>query len=277
MTELKRCTLCSGTSDPAGWNGKVALARCRDCGFVYAAASDGEIDAANRCGQETIDRYRRIQSAFDLAWFDWLVRRFPGKTVLDIGCGNGLLLRRYRAAGWSVAGVDPAPWAQTQDYQVLTDMARAPRDFYDVVMCTSVLEHIPDPVAMLKAALAVARPGGVVYMSVPNYGSWAARCRPERMREQEVPHHCNFFTARDLRHLCALAGVRSYRVRSYGMPMAWDFWRNHRMKATAAPAAPRTGRNSPTPGWKHRLAVKAYYHAGCWRGDKLELCVTKTA
>ena len=275
MSELKRCTLCGGEAEPAGLNGKVALARCRECGFVYAAASDSEIAAANQCGEESKDRYRRMQSAFDLAWFDGLVGRFPGTNVLDIGCGNGLLLRRYQAAGWNVAGVDPAPWAQTEDYRVFADMTSAPDDFYDVVMCTSVLEHVADPVGMLKRALAATRPGGVVYMSVPNFGSWAARCHPERMRSQQFPHHCNFFTARDLRHVCTLAGARSHRVRSYGMPRAWDFWRKHRLKASAPSVQPR--QTSPSPTWKHRLVAKAYYWAGLWCGDKLELCVTKVA
>ncbi|MBN1359687.1 MAG: class I SAM-dependent methyltransferase [Sedimentisphaerales bacterium] len=275
MSDLKRCTLCGGEADAAGMNGKVPMAKCRECGFVYAAMSDEEIAAANRCGEETKERYTRMQSAFDLAWFDALVRRFPGTNVLDVGCGNGLLLRRYLAAGWNVAGVDPAPWARTDAYRVFADMAQVPRDFYDVVMCTSVLEHIPDPAGMLKLALEVAKPGGIVYMSVPNFGSWAAKCRPERMRAQEVPHHCSFFTARDLRRLCARAGARSYRVRSYGLPLAWDFWRGHRLKVTApstpAPSAPAS------PTWKHRLVAKAYYWAGLWRGDKLELCVTKVA
>ena len=193
---LKRCPLCSGPPAPEGLNGRVPLVKCRSCGFVYAGSSDGDIAAANRCGEETKDLYRRMQSVFDVAWFDWLVGRFPGRAVLDIGCGNGLLLRRYQAAGWSVAGVDPAPWAQTADYPLFADVAQAPRESYDVVMCTSVLEHIPDPAGMVTAALAVARPGGVLYMSVPNYASWAARCRPERMREQGSALSLQFLHAR---------------------------------------------------------------------------------
>jgi len=82
--DLKRCPLCSGNSDYEGLNGKVSLVKCCACGFVYAGASDDEIAAANRCGEETKDVYRWLQSAFDMAWFDWLVRRFPGKMVLDI-------------------------------------------------------------------------------------------------------------------------------------------------------------------------------------------------
>ncbi len=275
----KRCPLCSGPSAPEGINGRVPLVKCHSCGFVYAGLPDSEIAAANQCGEETKDLYRRMQSAFDVAWFDWLVGRFPGKAVLDIGCGNGLLLRRYQAAGWNVAGVDPAPWAQTSDYPLFADIAQVPQDSYDVVMCTSVLEHIPDPVGMIDAALAVTRPGGVVYLSVPNYASWAARRRPERMREQELPYHCNFFTARDLRHVCACVGVRSFRVRSYGLPLAWDFWRKHRLRVKAPQKADtssaRTDHAASIPRWKHRLTVKAYYWAGWWRGDKLELRITK--
>jgi SAM-dependent methyltransferase len=279
--DLKRCPLCSGGSDPAGINGKVRLVKCRNCGFVYAGASDAEIAAANRCGEEEKDIYRRIQSAFDRAWFDWLVSRFPGKTVLDIGCGNGLLLSRYQAAGWSVAGVDPAPWARTSDYPLFDDVAKAQQNFYDVVMCTSVLEHIPNPAEMVLAALAAARPGGVVYLSVPNFDSWAARRRPERMRAQDLPYHCNFFTPKDLRHICSLVGVRSFRVRSYGLPLAWDLWRKHRLKIKPTPKANAVPvpveRKEPVPTWKHRLVVKAYYWAGLWRGDKLELCIRKPA
>jgi SAM-dependent methyltransferase len=276
---LKRCPLCSGGSDDAGVNGKVRLVRCQGCGFVYAGASDGEIAAANRCGEETAALYHRIQSAVDKVWFDWLVRRFPGKTVLDIGCGNGLLLRRYLAAGWDVAGVDPAPWARTSDYPLFEEVVQARQDFYDVVMCTSVLEHIPNPVDMVRVALAAARPGGTVYLSVPNYDSWAARRRPERMREQDLPYHCNFFTKKDLRRICSSVGVRSFRIRSYGLPLAWDFWRKHRLKAepgTRTDVSPvQAQRREPVPNWKHRLVVKAYYRAGLWRGDKLELCITK--
>jgi len=274
MNEVKRCTLCGGVGDSAGMNGDVPLAKCRECGFAYAAVPDSEIAATNQCGEETKDRSRRLQSGFDLAWFDWLVGRFPGTNVLDIGCGNGLLLRRYQQAGWKVAGVDPAPWAQTDDYPVFAEMAQAPRGFYDVVMCTSVLEHVPHPVEMLKQAVAATRPGGVVYMSVPSFDSWAARRQAERMRPQTAPFHCNFFTVGDLRHLCEWAGAHLYRVRSYGMPLAWDFWRQHRMKVTASTApVPTVQQNASSPTWKHRLVVKAYYWAGLWRGDKLELCV----
>lgn len=273
MQNVKRCTLCGGEGDAAGWSGEVPLAKCRECGFAYADVPDSEIAAANQHGEEAQDRYRRLQSAFDVAWFDWLVRRFPGTSVLDIGCGNGLLLRRYQQVGWDVAGVDPAPWAQTDDYRVFADMNQPPRDFYDVVMCTSVLEHIPDPTVMLEQALGAARSGGVVYVSVPNCGSWATRGKAERMRPQTAPCHCNFFTPRDLRHLCKRAGARVYRVRSYGMPLAWDFWRGHRLKATAPSAPAKSASSSPT--WKHRFVVQAYYWSGLWRGDKLELCVTK--
>ncbi len=278
--ELKRCPLCGGASRHEGWNGKVPLVKCQDCGFVFAGLADSAIAQANQYGAETTDLYRRMQSAFDAAWFDRLVSRFPGKTVLDIGCGNGLLLRRYQAAGWTVAGVDPAPWAQTKDYPVFAEVTQAPPNFYDVVTCTAMLEHFPDPVAMAKLALGAARPGGTVYMNVPNYDSWAARRRPERMLSQEIPHHCNFFTPRDLRRISTLAGAAACHVRSYGLPKAWDFWREHRLRTVAPRTAPtppsgETPTCSCAPGWKHRFISKAYYWAGWWRGDKLEVWMTK--
>lgn len=63
------------------------------------------------------------------------------------------------------------------------------------------------------------------------------------------------------------------------MPLAWDLWRKHRLRAKPTQkldtSPVRTEQVLSSPRWKHRWVVKAYYWAGLWRGDKLELCIRK--
>jgi 2-polyprenyl-6-hydroxyphenyl methylase / 3-demethylubiquinone-9 3-methyltransferase len=105
-----------------------------------------------------------------------------GKRVLDVGCGGGLLAEALTDAGATVVGVDLAPGmievarlhaaqsALTIDYRVAAaeDLAGTLAGAFDVVTCMEMLEHVPQPEAMVATLARLLRPGGALFVSTLN-------------------------------------------------------------------------------------------------------------
>ena len=116
---------------------------------------------------------------------DWINghARLAGKRVLDIGCGGGILSDSMARSGATVLGIDlaskPLRVAQLHALEAGTEnvdyrevaaealAAEAPASF-DVVTCMEMLEHVPDPSAIVAACSALVKPGGWVFFSTIN-------------------------------------------------------------------------------------------------------------
>jgi 2-polyprenyl-6-hydroxyphenyl methylase/3-demethylubiquinone-9 3-methyltransferase len=105
-----------------------------------------------------------------------------GKRVLDVGCGGGILAEAMAERGARVTGIDlgeaPLKVAQLHllesgfevDYRLVEaeTLAREMPGTFDAVTCMELLEHVPDPAAMVHACAALARPGGHLFFSTIN-------------------------------------------------------------------------------------------------------------
>lgn len=97
------------------------------------------------------------------------------ENFLDIGCGEGLMLVEGLNSGWNVFGVDIADnrieIAKKKEIKFeKTDLlnAKLPENYFDCVYCDSVLEHILNPMEYLLEINRILKPGGIVYIGVPN-------------------------------------------------------------------------------------------------------------
>ncbi len=105
-----------------------------------------------------------------------------GKRLADVGCGGGILAESMALRGATVTGIDmgEAPLAvarlHQQDSGVAVDyrhstaeqLAAEMPEHFDVVCCLEMLEHVPDPAAVVAACADLARPGGSLYFSTIN-------------------------------------------------------------------------------------------------------------
>lgn len=109
------------------------------------------------------------------------MRPLDGLTLLDIGCGGGLVCEPMARMGAAITGVDPAEaniaaarqHAEGQglaiDYRAVeAEVLVAEHRTYDAVLCLEVVEHVPDPAAFLTTCAALVRPGGVLVLSTLN-------------------------------------------------------------------------------------------------------------
>lgn len=115
---------------------------------------------------------------------EWIHARvsLTGKRVVDIGCGGGILAESMAKKGAQVTGIDLSEKALkvaelhslesgvAVRYELLAAEALAAREpgQYDVVTCMEMLEHVPDPAAIVKACATLVRPGGQVFFSTLN-------------------------------------------------------------------------------------------------------------
>jgi 2-polyprenyl-6-hydroxyphenyl methylase / 3-demethylubiquinone-9 3-methyltransferase len=105
-----------------------------------------------------------------------------GKTVLDVGCGGGILAESMAARGAAVTGIDlaekPLKVAQLHllesglqvDYRLVAaeTLAQEGPATFDIVTCMEMLEHVPDPSATVTACAELLKPGGHAFFATIN-------------------------------------------------------------------------------------------------------------
>lgn len=105
-----------------------------------------------------------------------------GCKLIDVGCGGGILAESMAQRGATVTGIDmgEAPLSVARihqlesgvavDYRHSTaeELAQEQPQSYDIVCCLEMLEHVPDPAAVIAACADLARPGGALYFSTIN-------------------------------------------------------------------------------------------------------------
>jgi len=138
-------------------------------------------------------RFRLAKPSFMLFALDKLP---PGRMLLDLGCGNGIWLAAARQLGWETQGVEIDPQAVRSaraagldvieaGYEIIADWAES----FDCVICSHVIEHVYDPLALLRNIYSCLKPGGVALISLPNAGSEVLSIVGGSWRGLEAPRH----------------------------------------------------------------------------------------
>jgi 2-polyprenyl-3-methyl-5-hydroxy-6-metoxy-1,4-benzoquinol methylase len=151
----------------------------------------------------------------------WLEASSRGR-LLDVGCGAGAFLAQMAQFGWEVTGVEPdeeAVKVARQNlglnvYQGSLQGAGFPADSFDAVTVHHVIEHVLDPIGLLKACWHVLKPGGRLVVVTPNIESLAHRWLRVSWLHLDPPRHLLLFSQETLRESAVRAGLRIKDVRT---------------------------------------------------------------
>lgn len=213
--------------DPATGD-SFGIARCAHCNLAQTvpAPSPTELDRYYPRGyHSTTKRYRggmdRVLGLVHRSRIRSIERLLGGiGSVLDIGCGPGVLLNQMRRRGWSTRGTERSPWAAQQARDVLHLDVRA-QDVdelvtegvtFDTVVLWHVAEHLHAPLETIRGIARLLRPGGILLIAVPNFGSPEARIGRSKWFHLDVPRHLVHFTPATLGAMLGAAGFETVKV-----------------------------------------------------------------
>lgn len=160
---------------------------------------------------------------------EWIEQRAPlaGKRVVDVGCGGGILAESMAIRGAEVTGIDLAQGALDAAERHAREtgvavrylniaaehLAARERASYDIVTCMEMLEHVPDPAAVVRACAELSVPGGRVFFSTLNrnlksflYAIVGAEYLL-RLLPQGTHSHGKFITPAELSRFARAAGL----------------------------------------------------------------------
>jgi 2-polyprenyl-3-methyl-5-hydroxy-6-metoxy-1,4-benzoquinol methylase len=198
-----------------------------DIGNAYASYHTHQENACNGASTRRTEFFARtLRKAYDLVLqatpvglereelrLMYLAKLPPGK-ILDVGCGNGARLVRLRALGWDVHGqeVDPDAAAEARRTSGAPvhlghlENAEFAEGSFDVVTVSHVIEHVHDPVGLLRECRRILRVDGIVVVTTPNVESYGHARFGASWRGLEPPRHLYLFSQRTLRETAMRGG-----------------------------------------------------------------------
>lgn len=213
-----------------------ALVRCNGCRFkyhqqvidskslytVYAEWADAE-QAKRFEAAHVPDKTDQWGYHTQLAKLVLRLKRLIGHNtdaprILDFGCGDGALLRMARGFGFDAYGIDVSAsrsgQALNEGYRIHPDLETldvADPEPFDAIVLSQVLEHVVDPLDLLRAMEARLGPGGVLFVAVPDTSGVAVPQSFHEFTLVQPIEHINAFTPDSLRDLAQRAGLTPVR------------------------------------------------------------------
>ena len=244
----RACPTC-GSSDAAPEIDKdhMTIVRCRACDLVYTSPT---FDEAHYQEVYASPEYQDIVRDLGIKSHEYRVQRFGNERVelmaqhlqalllrgtrpryLDVGCSTGFVVEAARDRGWEAIGTDLNPsaieYGRTRGLDLRTvaleDGGFEPGSF-DAVSLFDVLEHLFDPVQTLTACVRLLRPGGIVFMYVPNYDSASRLLMGKDAHFIWPTHHLNYYTPLTIRDLMTRQGLTTEYIATEGLDIVDYLW-----------------------------------------------------
>lgn len=205
-----RCPLCDGLSavafvtrdrNRAIAEDRFAYRRCQDCGVLYLdnpPADLGRFYPSDYFARPTLERLRAIGAGSEAYRIEILRRHVADGRLAEVGPGDGIFAVQALDAGFEVSAIEMDPAACEHLRAMLgieVVQSGAPQDALAAlaplraVAAWHVIEHVPDPWAVVDAAAAALEPGGVLVVATPNPSAFGLRVLGARWPHVDAPRH----------------------------------------------------------------------------------------
>ena len=208
-----------------------ALRRCAACGQLISAASEQRYwetmasfnaPGFNRPQRREIER-RRSVAGRRLKTVTRLLGKSPaGLHLIDVGCSRGQFVDFAVQAGFTALGVEPAPdiaaAARALGLNVRTGLLEEqhyPDAAFDAASLFEVVEHLREPLPLLRECWRIIKPGGILIISTGNAASWtvaAMGARWDYFHIEKDGGHISFFNPQSIAAVAHNAGFRVERI-----------------------------------------------------------------
>ena len=203
----------------------VGLVKCHNCNFVFSQKIPSkeelinyytnEYERTNYLSPITEKRYNQLLDKFE--------KYRKTNRLLDIGSGSGFFLKTAKKRGWEVYGTEIDSGVQSTNNEKDINMSYGeidsigfPEDYFDVVVHIEVIEHINNPNEYVSEIQKILRPGGITYLTTPNFNAIHRYRLKEKYDVISYPNHLCYYTKRTLKQLFKTKGLKPIRVVTTG-------------------------------------------------------------
>jgi D-glycero-D-manno-heptose 1,7-bisphosphate phosphatase len=263
--QVMTCNIC-GAAQPEvlfhakdyeyGVPGTWKIVRCRACGLL----AQDPLPVQSEIGRFYPPSYSAYNSKTIIGWMSRMVYVLDARRIsrlvphdgriLDVGCGNGAALLALRERGYlHLTGleIDPTAAQRARDFGLdvrcgeLLGAEFADASF-DLIRMGHVIEHVLDPMATLRCAHRLLKPGGILMGETPNTACLDWRIFKQYWGPLHLPRHIFIFNDRNLRHALEQAGFADVEM-SYGLrTVGWSCGVQNLLADRAGLRIPPSGR-----------------------------------
>jgi ubiquinone/menaquinone biosynthesis C-methylase UbiE len=209
---------------------RLPIYKCKSCGHGFIPISfDSDVinEWYRRASRDNSflreEAGRRKTARMMLNRIDVLCGGDKGR-LLDMGCGPGLFLAEAQKMGWDVEGVEISEWAVRHAREKmnikniseggLTALPTITENSFDVITCFDLIEHLVEPHKLLEELARILKPGGLLVITTPWFGSWLSRVMGGRWFSI-MPEHLHYFSCDSLQQLLGKSGFEVEKKRSH--------------------------------------------------------------
>lgn len=212
---MGKCLACNKNLKFLGKSDSFDIFRCSSCGLgVTVGVSPRAQYSAYHRDEVYIKEEKQFKNIFEKRVGIILKFKKTGK-ALEVGSSTGVFLSLLKERGWEVLGIEPSvdavDTAQRKGIPTLNttfEKSELKSDTFDLVIFNHVLEHMNDPIGILKKTNGVLKKDGIVLVDVPNFASLSAKISGSRWRYILPKEHRWHFTPKSLSLFLKKAGFK---------------------------------------------------------------------